>query len=303
MKSKMSTRVLAIMVMIVTPLFFSTNLIFGRLSAPEVGPNILAFIRWSLVALVLLPFLLREAKAARTVVAEHFSNLVVLGILGMLICGSGVYLALGYTTATNGTLIYTSSSVLILVIEALFLGRRIGAREALGSMVAFAGVATIVLRGDPGALLRLDFNVGDLLFVAAAISWAAYSVLYRQRVLSSLSNMALFALVASVGALVIAPFALVELLQGGQVPATRAAWIGVAGIVMLGSLLAFSGFQYGVRVLGPSLAGVFMYLLPPYGVGLAVAFLGESFEGFHAIGIALVTGGVVLATFPGRQPR
>ncbi len=70
---------------------------------------------------------------------------------------------------------------------------------------------------------------------------------------------------------------------------------------MFSSLLAFSGFQFGVRTLGPSVAGVFMYLLPPYGVLMAVAILGESFEPFHAAGIALVMGGVILATLPTRR--
>ena len=291
-------RQLAILVMLATPLCFSTNLIFGRIVVPEVAPFTLALIRWSAVALALSPFLLRDWRAALDVWKRSAGLVLLLGFLGMWICGAGVYVALGSTTATNGTLIYTSSSVMIILLEAAFFGRAIGWREAVGSAIAFLGIAAIVLKGDLAALAALEFNIGDLIFVGAALSWAVYSILYRSSRLATLSNMALFAMVAASGALMILPFAAWEIAAGAPAPATWSAWSGIAGIVVFASLLAFSGFQFGARTLGPSLAGIFMYLMPPFGVGMAVLFLGESFQPFHAAGIALVMGGVILATFP-----
>jgi len=289
---------LAVLVMLVTPLFFSTNLIFGRGVVDEVAPFTLAFLRWASVGVALSPFLVRERSVAGPVLRANAALVLLLGVLGMWICGALVYLALDMTTATNGTLIYTTSPVIILLIEAIFRGRRIGRREAIGSAVAFAGVAVIVLRGDLHALLTLDVNAGDLIFVGTAIAWAVYSILYRSPRLAPLSNLALFSAVAAAGAITLLPFAAAEFLNGQPMPRTPSAWGSIAGIVLFSSLLAFSGFQFGVRRLGPSAAGVFMYLLPPYGVFLAVAFLGETFHVFHAAGIALVMGGIALATAP-----
>ncbi len=288
----------AIAVMLVTPLFFSTNLIFGRDVVADVAPFTLAFIRWTVVAAALSPFLLRERQEAQRVLRAHFGLVMLLGFLGMWICGAIVYLALSMTTATNGTLIYTTSSVMIIVLAALFAGQRIGWREGVGSLVAFAGVAIIVLKGDLAALVSLELNAGDLLFIGCALSWAVYSILYRSPRLAGLSNLALFGLVAGAGALLLAPFAACEFATGAAMPTSLSAWGSIAGIVVFASLLAFSGFQFGVRALGPSLAGVFMYLLPPYGVLMAIAFLGESFRPYHEAGIGMVMGGVVLATFP-----
>lgn len=289
---------LAFLVMVLTPLFFSTNVVLGRGVVGDISPFLLAFIRWTAVALVLSPFIWREWVTIRAVLKKRALRIALLGFLGMWICGAGVYIALGHTTATNGNLIYTTSPVIIILMEALFLGRRIGWREGLGSLVAFIGVAIIILRGDPGALLALDFNIGDLLFVGAAISWAVYSIVYRDPVLSRLSNLALFACVALAGAVEIAPFAAWELLSGESLPRAPSVWASVGGIVFFASLLAFSGFQFGVRALGASLTGIFMYLLPVYGVLMAVLFLGERFESFHLVGILGVMGGLVLATFP-----
>lgn len=288
----------AIVVMVLTPLFFSTNLVFGRHVVAEVAPFTLAFLRWAAVALLIAPFVVSEIAPIARIARRHSPKLLMLGFLGMFVCGGGVYLGLRYTTATNGTLIYSASPIVILFVERLVTGRRIGRREAFGSALAFFGVAAILLKGDMGALVDLRFNAGDLIFVAAAIAWAFYSVGYRDPAFSTLSNPALFALVAAAGALTLAPAALAETVSGAAWPATGTAWRDLAGIVVFSSLIAFSGFQFGLRALGPSLAGMFMYLLPVWGVAMAVAFLGESLQPYHAAGIALVLAGVIAATVP-----
>ncbi len=284
--------------MVFAPLFFATNLIFGTMTVPHVAPFTLAFLRWGLVVVILLPLIARERMGIRDVITKQAPLIFLLGLLGMWICGALVYLALGMTTATNGTLIYTSSSVMIIVFEALFFGRKMNWREGVGSLLAFVGIAVIVLKGQLAALLALEFNHGDLIFVLCAIAWAFYSILYRSPRISALPNMALFATIAAAGAIMLVPFALIEWIQGAKMPVTMQSWHGIAGIVVFSSLLAFSTFQLGVRALGPSVAGIFMYLMPPYGVFLAITVLGEKLHAYHLIGIALVMGGVVLATFP-----
>ena len=287
---------IAFAVMIVTPLFFSSNLIFGRGVIGEVAPFTLAFLRWLFVAMALLPVLFAQSRAVRAMLRSHSPLLLVEGFLGMWICGAIVYVALTMTTATNGTLIYTTSPLIILIIERLFYGRTVSWREFAGILIGFSGVAIIVLRGDLLVLLAMRFNIGDLMFVGAAIAWALYSVLLRSRPSEGLDNLAFFGLSASAGALLLAPVALAEFLLGEPMPVTTQAWTGIGGIVLLSSLLAFGGFQYGISRLGAATASIFMYLMPPYGVGLAVIVLGEPFQSYHAIGIATVLTGLVMAT-------
>ena len=284
--------------MVIAPAFFSTNLVFGRNVNASVDPFLLAFMRWGMVAIILAPFVWHERKAALPIVKQHWRLLVVLGFCGMWISGAIVYLALRHTTATNGTLIYTTSPVMIILIEAAFLGRAIGKREIFGVALAFIGAALIILRGDLASLFSLTFNPGDLMILAAALSWAVYTMLQRQKAFAPLSNMALFGLAASFGALTLAPAVGFITLRGTMQWPDATAWPSIAGIVVFSSLLAFSSFQYGVRRLGASVAGIFMYLLPPYGVGMAALVLGERIEAYHLKGIALVLAGIILATFP-----
>lgn len=294
-------RFIPLVVMLLTPLFFSSNLIFGRSTIPEVAPFTLAFLRWTAACVLLSPFLWMARERVRAYVTSYPAHWLLLGFLGMWICGAGVYYALQFTTATNGTLIYTTSPLIVIILERLFFGRATSWREIAGIIVGFFGVAIIVLKGDLNVLANSSFNRGDLMFIAAALSWAGYSVLLKGRRTAGLPVSALFAVVTLSGALLLAPFALWEFLTGAMMPQTWKAWGGIAGIVVFSSLLAFSGYQYGVARLGASTTSIFMYLLPPYGVGLAVLVLGEPFQTHHAIGIFTVLSGLVLATAPRRK--
>jgi len=290
----------AFLILLVMPLFFSSNIIFGRAAVTAVEPFTLAFLRWGLAALILVPFVLPDLRRQWASVRTLAKPLLLMGFLGMWVCGAIVYLALKYTSATNGTLIYTSSPVLIILFEWMFRGHRGGMRESAGVVLAFAGVVVIVAKGSWSTLLALQFNLGDLLFVATAISWAVYSFLLKSSRFDALQTLPLFMLIAACGAFLLAPFALFEVIWWQTFPASFSAWGHVAGIVIFASLLAFSLYQYGIKTVGAPATGVYLYLLPVYGVGLAVTFLGEQLELFHLWGIVLVLGGVVLATFPAR---
>lgn len=282
----------------VMPLLFSSNLIIGRNAIATVDPWTLAFFRWFFAFLILLPFAWRGLRRHGALLREHWRTIALLAFLGMWICGGIVYIALTSTTATNATLIYTSSPVFIVLIERIFRGRDVSPLQAIGIAVAIAGVLAIVLKGDIAGLVHLTFNRGDLLIGFAAISWAIYSVVLKRPAFQPLPTIVLFATIAGAGAICLFPFMLIETGLTGRFPTAPASWASIGGLALVSSVLAFTTFQYGIKVVGPSTTGVFMYLLPVYGVLLAVVFLGEEFHSYHAAGLVLVTLGVILATAP-----
>jgi drug/metabolite transporter (DMT)-like permease len=285
-------------IFIAVPIFFSSNLIFGRGIIGDIAPFITAFIRWAGSALIMLPFMLADRRAAIAFVRGHVGLWLLLGILGMGICGGFVYWSLTRTTASNATLIYTTSSLFIILFQWLFAGGKISSRELAGMVVAFAGVVAIVLKGEPQALLHMQFNIGDLGILGAAISFAVYSLLLRHPAVRTVKPLTLFGLIATSGAIVLLPPAIIETVAGGNLPDSGSDFLKLAGIIFFASLAAFYCFQHTVHVFGPAVAGITLYMMPPISIVMAVLFLGETFETYHAYGIVLVTGGVMLATAP-----
>jgi drug/metabolite transporter (DMT)-like permease len=166
--------------------------------------------------------------------------------------------------------------------------------------VAFAGVAVIVLKGEMAALLHLHFNIGDLAILAAAIAFALYSLLLRNPAVRAMPPLPLFGLLALSGAIVLVPPGIVEIVSGGLLPDSPRDFAKLSGIILFASLAAFYCFQHTVQVFGPGMAGMTLYLMPPTSIVMAVLLLGEDFETYHAVGIVLVMGGLVLATASGR---
>ncbi|MCM2474744.1 DMT family transporter [Rhizobium sp. CG5] len=281
-----------------TPVFFSSNLIFGRGITGEIGPYTTALIRWAGAALIILPFVIADRRAALAFVRQNTGLWLMLGFLGMGICGGVVYWALTRTTASNATLIYTTSSLFIILFQRVFQGRQLSARELVGMAIAFLGVAVIVLKGDLMAVLHFRFNVGDLGILVAAVAFAIYSMLLRHPATATVRPLSMFGLLSLSGALLLLPPAIIEWMAGAPRPDSLDDWVKLCGIILFASLAAFYCFQHAVRVFGPALAGITLYLMPPISIVMAVMFLGERFEAYHAAGIVLVMGGVILASAP-----
>ena len=76
---------------------------------------------------------------------------------------------------------------------------------------------------------------------------------------------------------------------------TPTGWMLIGAIAVLPSFLAQICFIYGVGLIGPGRAGIFVNLVPIFASLMAVAFLGEPFELFHGLALTLVLGGIWVA--------
>ena len=291
------TIIIAYVILFVAPAFFTTNVIFGR-QLLSVEPFTLAFIRWGLTSIILLAFCKKDWQEMAMIYKTNKSLSFFCGFLAFWICGGMVYFALHYTSATNGILIYTTPPILILVIEAIWRGRPITLREISGIGIALIGASIIITNGQLENLLGLEFNIGDLIFVLAAISWAIYSVLLKSEKYATLDTLPLLTMLSICGTVMLVPFAAYEIYYIDGLPDTQLEWSLISGIVLLSSIGAFLSFQYGIKVLGASIAGIFMYLLAPWGLFFAWAFLGETLEQYHINGTIFILSGIIVATIP-----
>ncbi|WP_319531886.1 DMT family transporter [uncultured Cohaesibacter sp.] len=295
----MSPTALAYLFLFICPVFMASNIIIGAVAVQTVEPFTLTFLRWGLAFVMILPFAYKGMRDSWPTLLKQWRLLLINGFLLMVPCGAGVYWSLKYTSATNGTLIYTASPVLIIVMEWLFRGRRISSREIAGILFAMAGILCIIFKGSIEVMLNIHFNVGDLLFVLAAAGFAVYSVISKTESLQAVPVVGMFAIVAIVGAFIQIPIMVFEVANHG-LPLGLDQWLSIAGLALSASLLSFLTYLYCIKILGPSIAGMVLYLLPPVGVLLAVTFLKEEFHTFHFFGLVLVMTGVMLATLPAR---
>ncbi len=278
--------------------FMASNAVIGRAAVHVVPPVGLAFWRWLIAFLIVLPFAWSGLVQHRRALLARWKQFLALGALGMGICGAVVYVGLQHTTATNTGLIYATSPVLILAISALALGERVTPRQIAGIALAMAGVLVILTGGRLDALLGFAFNRGDLLILAGAAAWAVYTVLLRRTGGTPLPVVTQFAANALSGVLLLAPFYAWETLSGQPVVPTPETVAGIGGVALVASVLAFLAYQKTIAMLGPARAGTALYVTPVWVALLAWGLLGETLELFHLLGVVLIFPGVLLATLP-----
>ncbi|WP_437797636.1 DMT family transporter [Sorangium sp. So ce693] len=286
---------IAQVLLFVTPALFTANMLLARATADFIPPVALAELRWTGVVLVLLPFCGRELWRARAALRRDWARYSLLGLLGMGICGAGVYYGAATTTATNIGLIYAVSPVIIILLSRAMFGERLSRRQGLGAALALAGVLVIVLRGDPAALLALSFSTGDLMILGAAISWALYTVLLK-RWPDPLGVQARLAAIALAGAILLLPLLGWELASRGAPQFDLRTIATVLTLVLVPGVGAYATYGYITEHLGPSRTGLLLYLSPVYTAVLAWLLLGEAFALYHWLGAALVLPGLFFAT-------
>ncbi|MDQ6619098.1 MAG: DMT family transporter [Pseudomonadota bacterium] len=282
-----------------TPLFWASNWIVGRGMATDIAPFAMTFLRWFFAILMLMPFAWRHVRREWPVVRRSWVPLLLLGLIGVGTHNALAYLGLNYTTATNGVILNSFIPVMIVAISWIFLGERLSRTQLAGVALSLAGVLAILSRGSLAALASLQLNVGDLLVIASMSMWSLYTVGLRWRP-AGLHLFTFLFVLACIGDLAVLPLFIGEMMLG-RVPVMSATNLaGLLFVSLFSSVLAYIFWNRGVEMVGASVAGLFVHLMPVFGVVLAWLFLGERLAGYHVLGIALILTGIFVTSRIGR---
>ncbi|GLK70544.1 DMT family transporter [Ancylobacter dichloromethanicus] len=276
------------------PLFWAGNIVMGRHVAGHVPPVGLAWLRWVLAVLILLPFAWRAMRADWPLMRRHWKLVGVLSLTGITLFNTMQYHALEFTPALNALLIQSTGPLLIAFWSFLLNGERLSAGQGVGIGLSLLGVLTIVCRGDPAVLVNIAFNRGDVWMVAAMVVYGVYSSLLARR--PAFSQLGFLGFSLGLGALLLTPAFVAERVASPPLVFDARALIAIAYVAVFPSVLAYLFFNRGIQLVGPNRAAPFFHLMPVFGSALAILFLGERPHLYHAAGYALVLAGVVTAT-------
>lgn len=284
---------LALALLWVVPLVWSSNYLIARAAAGVIHPHTLALARWALAFLIMLPLAWRGlARDGAPWLRAEWRQLLVLGALGMWICGAFVYIGGQTTTSANIALVYAATPIAIAGVGALLLKERMRPAQMAGVALALAGLLFVIARGD---LLAVRFTVGDLWILAAGLSWTAYSVLLRFWP-SRLGPAERLVAITAGGILVLLPFTALEWALLPPLPFTARAAALVLAAAVLPGVLAYQAYSFMLRELGAGKTGLVLYLGPVYAAFTAWWLLGEPPQWFHAVGAALILPSIWVAT-------
>ncbi|WP_372345799.1 DMT family transporter [Streptomyces sp. KL116D] len=276
---------------------WSGSFVTARGLHDSVPPVQHAFWRWIIAIVAVAPFGVRAAWRERAALRRHSGFVALAALLGVTVYNTLVNQAGLTTSAGNMGMVMAASPVLMALCERLG-GARLGARRVTGTLVACTGVVLLVSKGS----LSPDFAPGDLWVVAAAVSFGSYSALLRRRP-REIGGVAFLFATFVLGALMLAPaYAASVALQGGF--EVRAGTVGpLLYVGVVSSAIAFFAWNKAIALVGAARAGVVYYLQPVCVALLSYAVLGEAMGPLQGVCMALILGGVVLASLAPRLPE
>lgn len=225
---------------------------------------------------------------------RHELMLAALGVLGGSLYFLSENMALMYSTASNVAILVGSTPLMTALLLSLFYREeRMHGRQILGSLIAFAGMALVVLNGQ--LVLRLNPQ-GDVLALGAALTWGFYSLVMKR--LSPLYD-ALFITrkVFAYGVLSIIPYFLwVEPLHTDMaVFAQPRVWMNLLYLGLVASMLCYFLWNWVLAHLGIVRATNILYMQSFFTMVVSHLVLGERITLMAVSGCVILIAGMVMA--------
>jgi len=284
---------LPFILLFIQPIFMASNLVIARGAADFVPPISLAFWRWLVCFLILLPFTFKYLFQNYKSYKNELGKISVLGLLACGVCGAFPFIAGKTTTIINMGIIYSSSPIFIIIVSTIFFKEKTNLTRVFGVIICICGVLAIIIKGNLSLLFQLKFTSGDLWMLGASIGWALYTI-YLFHWKSSMPILERFTLIAMFGAISLFPFFILEGVYSSKTNYDLIFLLWVVFAAISPSIVAFMLFNFVNKELGASITGSVLYLYTVYGAIYGTLFFNEYLESFHYLGTFLVFIGIFL---------
>ena len=280
--------------LIATNIFFAINYTAVKtlFNGGFVKPFGLNIIRVGVTA-ALLWVLYFFAPTKTKIKKEHYSRFILCSILGISFNQLLFIKGLSLTYSIHASLLILTTPILITFIAAWILKEKLTTNKIIGLILGVSGAMVLILAkektGNPN-----DVLLGDILILLNAISYTFYFVMVKP-LIQEYNPIMVLRIIFTIGLVMMLPFC------WGQV--SEIAWLtyGTKEILMLGSITILGTFCaylfniYGIKILGASTAGSYIYSQPFFAAAIAIIFLGETVETYKIVAAVLIFAGVYLA--------
>lgn len=273
-----------------------TNIIWGaappifKWSLQDIGPFTLAFLRFAIATLLVLPFAIGRMKIR----GKDFTTIFAASFLGITINISFFFQGLKFAPSINSTIIGSAGPVFLVLFSLFILHERLKKKLVFGSLLGLIGVILIIAR--PLISHGTDLSViGNIFYLAATIGSLGQTILGR-KIMQKYDAITIAFWSFLIGMLSFTPSFFDEVRMQGFLP--HLTYQGIIGIIFgayFCSALAYFLYYYALKNLLACEAGMFTYLDPIVTIIIAIPLLGEVPDSMYLIGALMVFLGIYVA--------
>jgi drug/metabolite transporter (DMT)-like permease len=271
------------------------NFLAFKVAGNAMHPLMVATLRFSLAALIVLPFALARWRRSPASVSE-LAGAALIGVT-MLVASQALAIWGTHFLPAGVAAVFGSSSPLFLALFAWSVFHRpLSGRQIAGVGIGFAGLALMGWASASGGEFR---PIGAVLALAGTAAWAAGSLLAPRLALPRDPVISLAVQLTSAGAVlgaIVAVSGIAARTQLAHVPAP--AWGALAFLVVASTLIGYAVFLTLNTQVSTTLANTFNYAAPVIALCLSALLLHEPLTlvklisgGIALVGVALMIGG------------
>ena len=235
-------------------------------------------------------FFLKPVKAP--VQKKDIGRFMLCALLGVAINQLLFVKGLSLTYPIHASLLMLSTPILITIIAAWILKEKLNAVKIMGLILGIAGAVILVTSKEKTGNAK-EVLWGDIMVLLNAISYTIYFILVKP-LMKTYNPIAIIRIIFTIGFFMMLPFCWQEFNEVDWNSYTPLAWLNMSFIVLLGTFLAYLFNVYGIKILGASVAGTYIYSQPVFAATIAIFFLGESITLVKLVAAACIFAGVFL---------
>jgi len=273
-----------------------------RIGVREVPPFLLAALRFLIAGLVLYGWMI--ARGERSPGGRQWISAFLLAILIFVMDYGLLFWAEQRVPSGIAAVMMATIPLFTALSEIIFLGtQRLTPRLAVALLIGIGGVAVLMSHSLNLGTAPID-TTGALALIVASISWSLASVLTRKLTLPSSKVMSSGIQMLAGGILLaLSAAARGEFHNFHPWTISRGAWLALAYLTVVGSIIAFTVYLWLLHHESPTRVGTYAYVNPVVAVVIGYFLGGEALGLRTILGTALVLIGVVIITMiPVKKP-
>lgn len=231
--------------------------------------------------------------AVPALTAKDRWGVVGLGVTGYYLASYFDFAGLQFITASLERLILYLNPTLVVLLGWLLVGRRIGARQALGMAISYCGV--LLVFGHEVTLQGADVALGAVLVFLSAVSYALY-LYFSGEMVQRLGSVRLVGLATPVACLLcVLQFVVLRPIDAAFAVAPQVLWLSLLNATLC-TVVPVLLVMLAIERIGSGLAAQVGMVGPMSTLLMGVVILGEAFTVWLVVGTVLVLVGVFVCS-------
>jgi len=279
------------LLIVLMTIIWGSNFTVIKYAIEDLSPLSFTALRFVIAAAAMLVITLASGGDLR-VSRSDFLKLFLLALLTNVLYQTSFMTGMAYTRAGSGALILATTPLFTAVIGRLRNQEHFTGAGIAGLLLAFSGIALIVLAGQ-GGNSKDGSALGGVLLIGATVCWSVYTNLAHRfvHVYGSLKTTTIMMVTGTpVLLLVCAPSLWVQ--DWSRV--RPLSWIGIAYSGLLSIAVAYLIWNHGVRKIGGTRTAAYSNLTPVVALLVAWPVLGEVPTLGQLAGAAVILAGIYL---------